>query len=246
MAQFCMEIAGFTAQVCSSFDSTKDYCRKYLTDKPADFSVSVTEDMLDFEQQALDLEAEQEGLRKRIFTRPFLERAAIQRQVAEQLLDRGVLLFHGSALAADGRGYLFTAPCGTGKSTHARLWLQELGDRAQIINDDKPFLRLTDGQFLVCGAPWSGKHGLDSNIAVPLNGICILERGSENRIAPISPAEALPMLLHQSYTPLSPDGRAQYRHLICSLAEQVPLWRLACIKDPQAAILAHSAMSQIK
>ena len=246
MAQFCMEIAGFTAQVCSCFDSTKDYCRKYLTDKPADFSVSVTEDMLDFEQQALDLEAEQEGMRKRAFTRPFLERAAIQRQVAEQLLDRGVLLFHGSALAADGKGYLFTAPCGTGKSTHARLWLRELGDRAQIINDDKPFLRLTDGQFLVCGAPWSGKHGLDNNICVPLQAICILERGKENRIAPAPSSEVRDFLAHQCLVPRQTERQKAFEQLVQALTDTVPVYSMQCTPQPEAARMAFEAMAPLQ
>lgn len=246
MAEFCMEIAGFTAQVCSSFDSTRDYCRKYLTDKPADFSVSVTEDMLDFEQQALDEEAEQEGLRKRVFTRPFLERAAIQRQVAEQLLDRDVLLFHGSALAADGKGYLFTAPCGTGKSTHARLWLQELGDRAQIINDDKPFLRLTDDRFFVCGAPWSGKHGLDNNICVPLQAICILERGKENRIVPAVSSEVRAFLAHQCLAPRQAERQKAFEQLVHSLADTVPLFCMQCTPQPEAARMAYRAMAPLQ
>lgn len=246
MAQFCIEIAGFTAQVRSCFDSTRDYCRKYLTDKPADFSVSVTEDMLDFEQQALDLEAEQEGLRKRVFTRPFLERAAIQRQVAEQLLDQGVLLFHGSALAADGRGYLFTAPCGTGKSTHARLWLRELGDRAQIINDDKPFLRLTDGQFLVCGAPWSGKHGLDNNICVPLQAICMLERGKENRIAPAASSQVRDFLAHQCLVPRQTERQKAFEMLVQTLADTVPVYSMQCTPQPEAARMAFEAMAPLQ
>lgn len=243
MVTFRMEIAGFTAQVCSSFDSTRDYCRKYLTDKPADFSVSVTEDMLDFEQQALDLEAEQEGMRKRVFTRPFLERAAIQRQVAEQLLSRGVLLMHGSALAADGKGYLFTAPCGTGKSTHARLWLQHLGQRAQYINDDKPFLRITPEGISLCGTPWSGKHGLDTNMRVPLAGICILQRGSENRICALSPHECVQFLAHQCQKPRNTEDLPRFHVLLQALVGTVPLWRMTCTPTLEAAQIAFEAMS---
>lgn len=246
MADFRIKIAGFTAQVCSSFDSTRDYCRNYLTDETAHFSVSVTEDMLDYEQQALDEEAEQEGLRKRVFTRPFLERAAIQRQVAEQLLDRGVLLTHGSAVAADGLGYLFTAPCGTGKSTHARLWLRELGDRARIINDDKPFLRLEGRQFFVCGAPWSGKHGLENNICVPLQGICILERGKENRITPATSSEVRDFLAHQCLPPRQTERQEAFERLVQTLADTVPVFCMQCTPQPEAARMAHSAMASLQ
>ena len=93
------------------------------------------------------------------------------------------------------------------------------------------------------GAPWSGKHGLDTNVAVPLKGICILERGSENRIMPISSDEALPMLLHQSQPPLEKCLQNTFNQLVSDLAGIVPLWRMECTKDPAAATIAHEAMS---
>lgn len=238
MAEFRIQIAGKTAAVTSLFDSTKDYCRAYLTEKTPDFSVSVTREDLAFEQECLRQEAIEEGMKIRTFTDPFLDRAAIQRKVAENLLPQGVLLFHGSAVALDGEGYLFTAHCGTGKSTHTRFWRQVFGDRAVMVNDDKPFLKLTDRGVLVCGAPWSGKHGLDSNITVPLKGICILRRGPVDRIRPISPEEALPMLRKQCGLPDS----AQQESLTELLARRVPLWEMECTKDPKAALVSQEAM----
>ena len=238
MAEFRIKIAGKTAAVSSLFDSTRDYCRAYLTEEREDFSVTVSREDLAFEQEALRQEAIEEGIRIRVFTDPFLDRAAIQRKVAENLLPGGVLLFHGSAVALDGEGYLFTADCGTGKSTHTRLWRQVFGDRAVMINDDKPFLRLTDSGVLVCGAPWSGKHGMDSNITVPLKGICILRRGAEDRIRPITAEEALPMLLKQCGLPDSPEQR----HLAERLSRQVPLWEMECTKNENAASVSQEAM----
>ena len=241
MAQFLMNIAGYTGQVESIFESTRDYCRKYLAEENADFSVTVTREDLTFEQEALRQEALEEGIKVRKFTDPFLDRTAIQRKYAEFLFDREVLMTHGSTVAVDGKAYLFTASCGTGKSTHTRLWRQVFGDRARMVNDDKPFLKLTDAGVLACGAPWSGKHGLDTNITVPLKGICILERGAENRIHRISPEEALPRLLHETYCPAGQE--AVFEALVTRLADTVPLWRMTCTKDPQAAQVAFDAMS---
>ena len=244
MAQFLMKIAGQTGQVESLFESTRDYCRKYLAEGTPDFSVTVSREDLSFEQEALRQEALEEGIRVRVFTDPFLERTAIQRKWAEFLLERNVLMTHGSTVAVDGKAYLFTARCGTGKSTHTRLWRQVFGDRARMVNDDKPFLKLTEEGVLACGSPWSGKHGLDENITVPLQGICILERGKENRIAPIPPEEALPMLLHQSYCPLDANRRDRFESLVKKLAERTPLWRMYCNMDPTAAEVSHKAMSE--
>lgn len=243
MAEFCIEIAGRVAAVTSLFDSTRDYCRRYLTDREADFAVTVTREDLAFEQQALLEEALEEGIRPRVFTDPFLDRAAIQRKVAEALFDSKVLLFHGSTVAVDGEAYLFTADCGTGKSTHTRLWRQVFGNRAVMVNDDKPFLKITEASVLACGAPWSGKHGLDTNITVPLKGICILRRGSRNRIRPISAAEAMPMLRKQSVPPLDAGKLPDYDALVAALGQRCPLWEMYCTKDPEAAFVAYEAMS---
>ena len=239
-----MKIAGHTAKITSVFESTPQYFRPYLTDDPAEFSVTVTKEMIDFEQADLLEEALRDGFRPRVFTDPFLERAAIQRAFAEFLFDYDILLFHGSAIAVDQEGYLFTAHSGTGKSTHTRLWMQAFGDRAVMVNDDKPFLELTSGGVLLHGSPWSGKHGLDANICVPLKGICVLERGAENRIAPVSPETALPMLQKQAYRPLSDDKTLPFLQLVDRLSVSVPLWKMACNKKPDAATLAFETMSK--
>ena len=243
MGTILLKIAGYTAQVHTLFDSTGDYFRAYRTDAAPDFDLTVSREDLTFEQAELDDEARREGFRPRKFTDPFLERAAIQRGFAEFLFDRNTLLVHGSAVAVDGQGYLFAARSGTGKSTHTRLWREAFGARAVPVNDDKPFLKLHEGGITMYGSPWSGKHGLDTNIAVPLKGICLLERGPENIIRPLAPADVLPMLLHESYCPQDPEKKARFKQLAAQLSRSVPLWRMECTKDPRAALVAYAAMS---
>ena len=245
MADFRIEIAGTVFAVTSLFDSTKDYCHNYLTEKTADSVLTVSPDELIFEQEALDQEAREEGLKRRKFSDPFLERAAIQRKVAQLLRRRNTLLFHGSGLAVDGKGYLFAAArCGTGKSTHTRYWREVFADRAVMINDDKPFLQLAPGGVIMHGAPWSGKHGLDTNLSVPLQGLCVLQRGSENTIVPLKPEEAEEMLLHQSLLPGESEPDDLQKALAAALARSVPLWCMTCTKDPAAARMAFDAMSR--
>ncbi len=244
VADFTIEIAGYSFGIRSIFESNREYCKRYLTEKAPQLQIIPRQEALAFEQEMLEREAIEEGMKIRKFTDPFLERAAIQRAVAEYLFDRDVLMLHGSTVAVDGRAYLFTARCGTGKSTHTRLWCRVFGDRAVMVNDDKPFLKITGDGVWACGSPWSGKHGLDTNIAVPLAGICILERGQENRIAPCTAEDALPMLLHQGYCPLDEEKRASYKALVDSLAQRVPLWKMACNQQTDAPLTAYSAMSK--
>ena len=243
MADFKIQIAGRVAAVRSLFESTRDYCRAYLTEQNPDFSLLITREDLEFEQEMYLQEAREEGFRPRNFPDPFLDRAAIQRKVAEYLFDCDTLMLHGSVVAVDGEGYLFTARSGTGKSTHTRLWRQAFGDRAVMVNDDKPFLRITESGVLVCGAPWSGKHGLDTNLTVPLKGICILERGKENRIRKTAREEALDMLRKQGYQPLDTGKLPKYLELVDALMEKTALWHMECSKDVQAAVTAYEAMS---
>ena len=243
MEPFVMEIAGAAVGVEPRFESTRAYCAAYLTDREPDFSVTTCPEDLTFEQDMADQEAKAEGFRRRKFPDPYLERTAIQRKIAEELFRNDVLVFHGSTVAVDGEGFLFTAKSGTGKSTHTRFWRETFGDRAVMVNDAKPFLRIAENGVLVCGAPWSGKHGLDTNITVPLKGSCILERGAENQIRRATPKEALFMLLQQSNRPLNPALMPKYLDLVDALANRVPLWHMTCNLDPRAAAVAWETMS---
>lgn len=242
MADFLLEIAGQVAAVTSLFESTPHHFAKYLTDREPDFSIRVTDADLRFEQADADAEAAEEGFRQRNFPDPFLERAAIQRRFAEHLLKQDIFLAHGSAIAVDGQGYLFTARSGTGKSTHTRLWREVFPERAAMINDDKPFLELTGHGVRIHGSPWSGKHGLDNKISVPLKGICLLERGSENTIRPAKPEEVRDLL--KGFRPQTPEQAEKYEALLTELLKKVPLWQLDCNKDKEAAQIAYAAMSK--
>lgn len=243
MAEFTISIAGQAIAVTSLFESSRDYCRKYWTEGPPSHFVRVFPEELKKEQELARQEAMEEGFRFRQFSDPFLDRAVIQRKVAEALFPLDILLFHGSALALDGEGYLFTAKSGTGKSTHTRFWQETFGKRVMMVNDDKPFLRFEPDAIFLCGAPWSGKHGLDSNITVPLKGICILRRGTENVISPLSPEEALPSLLQQGCCPREESCQPKFQERITTLSQRVSLWDMTCIKSPEAAVVACRAMN---
>ena len=245
MEPFTIQIARLVTRVHPMFSSTRDYCRSYLSELAPEFDVVVTAQDLVREQELAELEAMEEGLRLRKFSDPFLERAVIQRKIARELLRRNTILLHGSTVAVDGAAYLFTAPCGTGKSTHTRLWREALGDRAVMVNDDRAFLRISDDGVIAYGSPWSGKHGLDSNIALPIKGICFLRRGPENAICRAQGAECIRELQHQCFLPEDTPGQDLARTLVEQLSRQAALWQMECTKDPAAARLAHQAMSAV-
>lgn len=236
MGAFTCGIGGHNFAVNSLYDSTAHYCARYPATGAPEIVLTIHPHQLEAQQEALRQEALAEGLKSRVFTDPFLERAVLQALIADYLRRIGFFLLHGSTLAMDGKAYLFTAKCGTGKSTHTRLWRQVFGDRVTMLNDDKPFLEWTESGITAWGSPWSGKHGLDTNTSAPLAGVCVLERGTENQIRPLDPAEALPLLQQQA------DERDH--PFLESLVKTVPLWRMQCTKDPAAAILARETMTR--
>ena len=243
MDGFVMEIAGLTVGVQPLFQSTKEYCRSYLTDKTPELFVSPTAEDLAFQQGLLEREAVEEGLKIRKFSDPFLERITIQRKVADRLLEQDTLMLHGSTVCVDGNAYLFTGPCGTGKSTHTRLWRQIFGDRAQMVNDDKPFLQITADGVLAYGSPWSGKHGLSSNVCVPLAGICLLHRGRDNVIHPVKGRDLREILHQQAHAPQDEALAKKAFSLVETVLEAVSLWEMDCNKELEAAKVAYEAMS---
>lgn len=180
----------------------------------------------------------------RSFSESYLETLAVYRKIADKLLDYDTILFHGSAVAVDGVGYLFTAKSGTGKSTHTRLWREMLGERAVMINDDKPLIRVSESGIIVYGTPWDGKHRLSTNIGVPLKALCILERAAENSITGITKSDAYNILVQQVNRPSAPQKLIKTLQLIDRLAENVKLYRIGCNMNPQAAEISYKKLSE--
>ena len=239
MDAFVMEIAGFVFSVEPLFGSTRAYCADFLSEKDAQYRICVAREDLLREQELLNIEADEEGLKRRKFSDMFLERSVIQRRVAESLVARNVMQMHGSTVAVDGKAYLFTAACGTGKSTHTRLWREVFGNRAVMVNDDKPFLRLEGNCVYAYGSPWTGKHGLGSNVRMPLQGICVLRRGPENVIRRADAADWMDFIAHQCFL------SEQAPQFLEALTRLVPLWEMECNKEQAAALTAYEAMSGI-
>ena len=165
----------------------------------------------------------------------------VQRLCEDYCTDAETVMLHGSAVAVDGACYVFCAKSGTGKSTHARLWRQLLGERAVMVNDDKPMVHIRpDGSADVYGTPWDGKHRLNTNTHVPLRAICILERSDLNTIRPITKSEAWPMLLQQFYRPYDAEAMEKTMDLIGRL--QTKFYRLGCNMELEAAELSYQTM----
>lgn len=242
MKQGTYRIADTVFGIFSIYGQVHDMCRDYRCEEPAELTVTVDPSDIDRERIMAEKQNRLEGGCGRSYADAYLETLVVYRKIAHLLLDQDVLLFHGSAISVDGEAYLFTAPSGTGKSTHTRLWRQMFGDRAFMVNDDKPLLKITDSGVIVYGSPWDGKHRLSRNTAVPLKAICILERSGDNHIEPITTAQALPVLLQQTHRPRNRNDLIQTMDLMDRLVHRIRLFRLGCNMAPEAAGVSYNGM----
>lgn len=242
MEKHVYRFADHTVEISSLHPYVHRMCGDYRTEDSPELFLSVSQSDIDGERRRSAEEALAGSARDRSGSDAYLETLAVYRKIAEGLIEDGVLLFHGSAVAVDGACYLFAAKSGTGKSTHARLWRELLGQRAVMVNDDKPLLKISGAGVTVYGTPWDGKHHLSRNISVPLRAVCILERGTVNSMEPVSAKEAWPLLWRQSYRPSDPEKLKRTMVMTDTLSKTVRLYRLRCTPDIQAARLAYETM----
>ena len=236
------KIADMVVEVNSLYAEVHEYCSDYLTDESTDYSVTTTQADIDYEREKSAREDEIEGILIRQFSDGYLEELAVYRKIAEKMISYDTILFHGSVVAVDGIGYLFTAKSGTGKSTHTMLWREYFGKRAVMVNDDKPLLQITDSGVIAYGTPYNGKHRLGTNISVPLKAICILTRAADNHIENITRNQAYVTLLQQVYRPADEEKLMKTLDLVDRLADNVKLYRLGCNMDISAAKIAYEGM----
>lgn len=178
------------------------------------------------------------------YSAAYFEFLAVCRRLSAVLLMHDGFLMHGAVIEYEGRGYLFTAKSGTGKTTHILLWKKLFGeDKVTVVNGDKPFLRLVDGRFYAYGTPWCGKERYMTNTRVPLAAVCFVERSVNNHITQISAEQALPRLFSQVMITDSAD-LARQLELIDALLAAVPTHLLHCNTDPLAARVAYEGMRE--
>ncbi len=237
------KIANKVFDIDSIYDEVHELCKDYQSSEPIESTIKIYNTDIEYERKRSEETDKKEGIPTRNFSDSYLETLAVYRKIAEQMIEYNTLLFHGSVIAVDGAGYLFTAKSGTGKSTHTRLWREHFGERAVMINDDKPLIQINEHEVLVHGTPWDGKHHLSSNISVPLKAICILNRGAENKICRITKSAAYPMLLQQTHRPMNAEKMQNVFTLLDRMCENLSLYRLECNMNPDAVTTAYNGMN---
>lgn len=152
------------------------------------------------------------------------------------LLSQGGILLHASLIQWQGRGIVFSAPCGTGKSTQASLWEKYLN--SDILNGDRTGLRCVDGQWVAYGMPFAGTSGIYRKESAAVSAIVVLSQGPENRIRRLQPMDAVKKLLPEcSCRRWDRDFMDRMLSTLLALVGQIPVYHLECRPDQDAVLL---------
>lgn len=145
---------------------------------------------------------------------------------------------HSSAVVWHDQAVIFLGESGTGKSTHARLWLQNV-DASWLLNDDSPIVSLTDGIPVVYGSPWSGKTSCFHNQGFPLRAIVRLSQAPQNEIKRLSVSQAVAAMQPSCPTALAYDAHYadMIQNFVGKIVSMVPIYHLSCLPDAAAAQL---------
>lgn len=150
---------------------------------------------------------------------------------------------HSSCIVYNRKAILFLGESGTGKSTHTRLWRENI-EGALLLNDDSPFLRVEEGKVWAYGSPWSGKTPCYKQERYELAACVRLSQAPHNRITKLPILQAYGAI-HPSCPPAFAYDDALYDHIsnfIGSLLSSVPLYHLECLPDRDAALLARNTI----
>ncbi|MHB8062193.1 MAG: hypothetical protein ACYDG2_06105 [Ruminiclostridium sp.] len=159
------------------------------------------------------------------------------------LLNRGGIVMHASSIAWEGKGILFTAPSGTGKSTHVKLWEKYMGDTVTVVNDDTPAIRFKDEAPMLCGTPWSGSSDKFVNLEVPIKAIVGLSQAPKNSIKKLEISEALPMIMPRCFLPYFDEELMKKAYIVLEkILNKTPIYHLQCRPDREAMELVYQCV----
>ena len=231
-------IAGLTVKIENCGGRTLRQAKAYLSDNQSE------------EQNAdIVINIDEKRVEKHVSEHPELSAADWDYMLSGndfyvQLLKYNGILLHSSCVVVDGVAYAFSADSGVGKSTHTQLWLKHFGDRAYILNDDKPAIRKIDGVIYACGTPWSGKYDMSVPKLVPLGGICFVERDTENHIEKASVKKAVFNIFSQTVRQLGEENMNRLLDVVEDIFGSVGLYELGCNISDEAVEVSYGAMKR--
>lgn len=244
---FKIKIADLNIGVECLYGTTAQFCGDYIDEKilneNIDFSVVIDETDIAAERERDDNKESPQDIQMEpgVYSNEYIETLVLLRKISEQLPRFDCFLMHGAVVSADEDGYMFTATSGTGKSTHISLW-KKYFDNVEIVNGDKPFLRVGEEGVTAYGTPWAGKEGWQKNVSVPLRSVCLLKRGLTNKIIERNPVAILPYIMRQVHYTDDTLMAGKTMELLNRMLGMVIVYELECDMSKEAAECSYFGM----
>lgn len=148
-------------------------------------------------------------------------------------LEKGGFFLHAAVISWKGKGILFSAPSGTGKTTQAELWKKYEG--AEIINGDRAVVRKKEDGYWAYGSPYAGTSGIFKNEKVKIEAIFLLKQAPYNKISVPEVKEIFKRIYME--TTLHPSDEEYMNKMVNILADVVmaiPIYQLECTPTKEA------------
>lgn len=229
MITFKIKIADIVLEINAFNETTKEYCKKFLTDEEAKYIITMSkEDLINEATNSSD---------GKVYVNE--EISALYRKIADLFVEENIVVFHGSSFMVDNQGYIITARSGVGKSTHSRLLKELLGEDFEYINDDKPLIKVSDN-ITIYSSPWNGKERRGNNISAPLKAVLFLSRSEKpNYKKIINKEEAYIKLLSQIYLPKEKAKREKALNLVDLILKYADFYEINVNKEIESAKMTY-------
>ena len=233
MISFKIKIVSTVLEINAFNESTKRYCVGFLTDEKPDYTITMTEEDLKNESSNSNNGA--------VYVNE--EISALYRKIADLFVEDGIVVFHGSAICVDNNGFIIAARSGVGKSTHAKLLEEYIGDSFKYINDDKPLLKVNDEEVTIYSSPWNGKERRGNDISAPLKAVIFLNRSETNTFKKIDNKEEIYIrLLSQIYLPKEKSKREKALKIADKLLKKINFYEINVNKDIESAKMTYEGI----
>ena len=230
MVTFRIKIANTVLEINAFNETTKRYCGDFLSEEESEYVVIMSEE--DLKNEASNSNNGHVYVNEEI--------SALYRKIADLFIEKNIVVFHGSSFAIDDNGFILTARSGVGKSTHARLLKQLLGDKFAYINDDKPLLEVNDKSLMLYSSPWNGKERKGNNIKAPLKAVIFLDRSEFNSYKKLTDKEEIfYRLLGQIYLPINKEKRQKGLIIVDTLLKRINFYQINVNMDISSAEMTY-------
>lgn len=230
------KIAEIVVEINAKFNLLKTRASRYQAkekEEKADLKIDINKERIQKMKETIEESVSSE----------LMEYMEAGRLFYKNLLNHQGCLLHASAVVIEEEAYLFSAHCGTGKSTHTSLWLKYLANKKPyILNDDKPAIRVMEEGIYAYGTPFSGKHDISENKKVKLKAICFIEQSKTNSIKKIETKEAIKLFFEQTMVKLKEEDMIKLLDILDKILTEIPIYKLSCDISEEAVQLSYNTM----